>query len=133
MLLKLTHYYQVKIIKHLLERNFILALIWTLFIAVSSLISSDKISDVQITINDKIIHFLFYFLFVLLWSFALNNSISKLKIDLAILFSAVFYGIIMEVLQSIFTSTRQADLYDVIANSIGAVTGLVLFRLIRKS
>ncbi|MCL9768941.1 VanZ family protein [Flavobacterium sp. HXWNR69] len=116
-----------------MERNFILALIWTLFIAVSSLISSDKISDVQITINDKIIHFLFYFLFVLLWSFALNNSISKLKIDLAILFSAVFYGIIMEVLQSIFTSTRQADLYDVIANSIGAVTGLVLFRLIRKS
>ena len=55
----------MKIIKHLSERNFLfLAIIWALFITVLSLISFNSFPKEYISGNDKIIHFLFYAVFV---------------------------------------------------------------------
>ena len=40
--------------------------------------------------------------------------------------SAIVFGIIIEVLQGVLTKNRQADVYDVIANSAGALFALII-------
>lgn len=46
-----------------------------------------------------------------------------------VLVIAIIYGIIIEVFQDVFTLTRTADYLDVVANSIGAISGLVFLRV----
>jgi VanZ family protein len=123
----------VKIIKHLSERNFLfLAIIWTVLITVASLVSSNNIPKVSLLGNDKIVHFLFYFVFVVLWSFATVKSYLNIKYDLIIVAFAILYGIIIEVLQSVLTKTREADLYDMFANSLGAIVGFIGFFVVKN-
>ena len=87
---KWKHFYQVKITKHLSERNFLLlAIIWTVLITVASLVSSSAIPKVNLLWNDKIVHFLFYLVFVVLWSFANVKSYLKMKYDLLIVVFAI--------------------------------------------
>lgn len=113
------------IIKRLLERKYLWgAIFWTITITFLSLVSLNKISTLpEIKFKDKIIHFMFYFVFVILWA----KGLSLKKINLLWLFLiAVFYGIIIEIFQSLFTVSRQADVFDALANTIGAFTGLFI-------
>lgn len=69
---------------------------------------------------------MFYFVFVLLWSYALKKKNNKtVKV---VLFSIV-YGIIIEVLQATITLNREADVIDALANSLGACTALLFLKL----
>jgi VanZ family protein len=114
-------------------RNFFwLAIIWTVLITIASLVSFNSIPKVKIVGSDKMIHFLFYLVFVILWGLAKKQIYFNRKYDFLIVVVAIIYGIIIEVLQSVLTSTRQADFYDVLANAIGAIFGLVIL-LIMKS
>ncbi len=106
---------------------FLLALLWTCIVTVLSLITikSDIGSSIKIENKDKFVHFTFYFVFVVLWFlFAKDKSINK-KTKLIVLFSAIGYGILMEICQGIFTTTRTPDILDVLANSLGAIVGLL--------
>lgn len=71
--------------------------------------------------KDKIVHFIFYFLFVYLWSKAFNN-----KKNFLILCIAISYGIIIEILQEVVTQSRNFDYFDILANTIGAVTAFFI-------
>lgn len=82
-------------------------------------------ATVPIPYKDKVVHFLFYFIFVFLWYHATKYSIIK------IFLIAVTYGILMEILQS-FTKTRSCDYTDAIANTLGAICS-VLFIKNKKS
>ena len=126
------HFYRVKIIKHLSERNFLwLAIAWTVFITVTSLVSFSLVPKIKIIGNDKLVHFLFYLVFVIFWGLAKIQSYFKLKYDLIIVFIAILYGIIIEVLQGLLTTTREPDLYDVFANSLGAIIGYFGFYCVK--
>jgi VanZ family protein len=106
---------------------FLLALLWTCIVTVLSLITikSDIGSSIKIENKDKFVHFTFYFVFVVLWFlFAKDKSINK-KTKLIVLFSAIGYGILMEICQGVFTTTRTPDILDVLANSLGAIVGLL--------
>ena len=123
----------MKITKHLSERNFLLlAIIWTVLITVASLVSSSAIPKVNLLWNDKIVHFLFYFFFVVFWSFALHKNFYLKKYSFIIVVFAIVYGIIIEVLQSVLTKTREADLFDAFANSLGAIVGFVGFLIVKN-
>lgn len=114
-------------IKLLSERNFfLLAVSWTIIIALLSLIKFDvELQDLSfIQGKDKVVHFIFYFLFVFFWSLALYKKDLKLKI----LFIAILYGMIIEVLQDAITATRTSDLYDVLANSLGALVAYIFLK-----
>ena len=107
---------------------FLLALLWTCIVTVFSLITikSDIGSSIKIENKDKFVHFTFYFVFVVLWFlFAKDKSINK-KTKLIVLFSAIGYGILTEICQGIFTTTRTPDILDVLANSLGAIVGLLV-------
>ena len=121
------HFYQVKITKHLSERNlFILALFWTIAITIASLVSLSNMPRVNVLGKDKTVHFLFYFVLTLTWNFALQKKYKNWALKYIIVFVVIGYGIVIEVLQEVLTKTRQADLYDVIANSAGALVALIV-------
>jgi VanZ family protein len=102
------------------------------FITVLSLVSfeDDYSLDISIPYFDKLVHFTFYFIASILGGlFGREISMgrfSKTKV-LAISFvGLVFYGIIIEVLQSSMTTYRSGELMDVMANSAGALLGTLL-------
>jgi len=133
---KLRHFYQVKITKHLSERNFlILAILWTIGVTIGSLASLKNIPAISIPGNDKTAHFVFYFVFFVLWYFGLKPFIKNNRFDLILVLITLFYGICMEFFQAKLTANRQADPFDVLANALGTLTGFFtiwLYRKIRK-
>jgi VanZ family protein len=102
-------------------------MLWTVFITVLSLISLGSIEQTLNTIHisnkDKIVHFTFYFVFVVLWYLQIINKIKR-NPKIVVLVIAIAYGIAMEICQG-FTDTRVPDLMDVVANSLGAIFGLL--------
>ncbi len=106
------------------------AVIWTIAITVASLASFTKMPKVTVPGKDKTVHFVFYFVLVLLWFLALKSKHDNKKIIFYIAVSAILYGILMEIMQWLFTQNRQADFYDIIANTLGvflAVLTIYLF------
>ena len=117
----------MKIIKHLSERNLIaLAVTFTIGITIASLASLSNMPRVEVPGKDKTAHFLFYFVLTLLWNFALQKKYKNWALKYIIVFVVIGYGIVIEVLQEVLTKTRQADLYDVMANSAGALVALIV-------
>jgi VanZ family protein len=103
------------------------AILWTVIITFLSLATMGEMgSQIKIPNKDKIVHFVFYFLFVILWFKANKNSKLGLKKTISILFIAISYGILMEFCQKIFTTTRTADVLDALANTLGASTGYLI-------
>jgi len=76
--------------------------------------------------KDKTVHFLFYFVLTLTWNFALQKKYKNWALKYIIVFVVIGYGIVIEVLQEVLTKTRQADIYDVIANSAGTLVALIV-------
>jgi VanZ family protein len=110
-----------------------LALLWTCIVTVLSLATIGNIgSSIPIPNKDKYVHFTFYFVFVVVWFlFAKRTNMTK-KIKWIVLFSAIGYGILMEICQGIISTNRSPDVMDVLANSIGAITGLIFITIILK-
>ena len=104
---------------------FIFAITWTVLITYLSLATIDSSigSTIKIPHKDKIVHFIFYFMFVFLWTNYFNSSPYKSKVGIVILLIAIVYGILMEIFQGLLTIDRSPDQYDVIANSSGAIVG----------
>jgi VanZ family protein len=45
---------------------------------------------------------------------------------------SVIYGIAIEIAQLLFTTTRSADVLDVVANMLGAIAGVSVIALVSK-
>ena len=80
--------------------------------------------------KDKVVHFIFYFIFVICWTKAVKRV--TIKEQIIIVCVAVFYGIIIEVLQSVCTASRQADVFDAITNATGALTAFIFLRFYKN-
>lgn len=121
-------------IKKLLEHNaLILAIMATIIIGVLSLSAVPKLNlELGIKSGDKYLHFIAYFGLSTLWYFALRNRIQKRVFNFFVPLALIFYGIILELLQSGITTYRTGDIYDAVANTAGVVIGLVLFNRIIK-
>ena len=114
---------------------FWVALLWTGIVAYLCLIKSSSVPVVQIANLDKIVHAFFHFVFTLLWFLFFKNqflgmSIFK-KVIIPLLLS-IFFGLIIEFFQNIFTVTRMAEIYDVFANILGAIFAVILILLYYK-
>ena len=108
----------------------IITLIYSIALATVSLIRINDLPDIGISFGDKLFHFFAYALLAFLWFSAFVNSF-KLKKKQAIYFAiilSVLFGIIIEVLQDTITVSRALDIYDVVANTLGALlTSLALW------
>ncbi len=105
------------------------------FITLLSLFSfpEDTIDlGVRIPNIDKLVHFGFYFMMVILGCFFLreiaNHRIGLVKAILSMTVFAIVYGMILEVLQHTITTERSGDIWDFLANSAGALVGGILIK-----
>jgi VanZ family protein len=108
-----------------------LAITWTLLMFFLCLEDSKDLPKIKIQNLDKFVHACFHFVFVVIWF--LYIRISKGSIDNKIAIKKAFWfsiliGIAIEFLQYFFTSTRKADVLDVLSNSIGAILAVFLIR-----
>lgn len=118
----------------MLKKNILnLALLYSIVLFVASLISLNTGVSLK-TGSDKVFHFVAHFLLVIFWFLAFNIKLNVKK-NRALLQSFVFslcFGILIEVSQELFTTTREADVKDVVANVIGAILGGLVVHLISK-
>lgn len=102
---------------------FLIALFWTVLVTYTCLVQSSDVPVINIRNLDKYIHVFFHFVFTFVWflffrkQFKFRNTFKPLLI--AFLLSIVF-GIIIEILQGLVTTTRSAEGLDFLANLIGA-------------
>ena len=123
-------YYQVMIIKTLSEPNkksFWSAVSWTAFILFFSFKAPVAVNPKYIfQYQDKVVHFMFYFVFVFLWyRFLVYKNEGGFKNLSLIAIVAIALGGCIEVAQDAFTQNRHAELSDFFANTIGAIFGLL--------
>lgn len=111
--------------------SFWIASLWTLLILFLSFKSASGFPKITIPNIDKVVHFTFYFVFVILWNYYFFR-VRKIAIQKAffVLIGAIFLGIFVEFGQKYFTTTRQLDVLDLIANSIGALLGFLLSKIV---
>ncbi len=125
MLLKSILYYQVMIIRALSEPNkksFFWALGWTLFVLLLSFKAPSLNPKFIFPYQDKVAHFVFYFVFVFLWSlFLVARNHLNFKWLFRLFVIAIILGGSVEIAQEVFTTTRHAEVLDMLANTLGAL------------
>ena len=112
------------------------SLIWTAFVAVISLVPSSNVNlrEFQFEGVDKIAHFVMYTLLSLFWAIGLkrqNISVGLRRNAFKIcVFGGFFFSLIIELMQEFLILTRHFEVLDLIANGIGCIFGIVLFKII---
>jgi len=112
------------------------AIIWAGIILYMCLIRISELPEVKIPYIDKVVHTFFYFVFSLLWFFALRFSFEKqsqAKLLRLVFLIAFLFGIAIELFQAFFTTYRSGDVTDVIANTFGILLAIVLIRFLDKN
>jgi VanZ family protein len=125
-------------LQKLLSKN-TLARLWTVFILVLMAIPGNmlpKEEKIFIPNLDKLVHATLFGTFVFLWSIYYatkkeknNQSNSRFVLILII---ACLYGVGTELMQKYLIPNRDYDIFDILADSIGAVLGFVFVLLTVK-
>ncbi|MFV5684167.1 VanZ family protein [Flavobacterium sp. GB2R13] len=111
------------------------ALTWTGLIVFFCLIKSSDIPAIQITNLDKVVHSFFHLVFTSLWFFFFKKQINSSDVFKPLVVSfiiSIFFGIAIEIAQTLFTTTRKGDLFDVLANLSGATLAVCIILFFNK-
>ncbi len=107
------------------------AVLWTGIVFTLCLVQSDSLPVINIVNLDKYIHAFFHFVFTSLWFLFLISHTKDRNIFMPLMIAfmlSVFFGIAIEVLQGLYTTTRREDALDVAANISGAT--LAVFSIV---
>lgn len=99
---------------------FLIALAYTVFLTIISLVSLENTPDLGSAIDDKIYHFIAYFIFAFLWITYYKHKKTKIKLVFLLLMA---FGVILELSQHKINPMRIYDIYDLLANCLGIVIG----------
>jgi glycopeptide antibiotics resistance protein len=115
-------------------RTFLPSILWMIIILVLCLLPKRDIETIDFSWlpknADKVVHAGFYIILAILLSFAfIKYKFRFRKLLIITLTICAFYGFSIEVMQHYFTTTRHFELLDVLANSLGSVIGLIIFRV----
>ena len=89
--------------------------------------------QIDILYLDKVIHAVFHFVFTILWFLYLKKiftSSDNFKLLFFTLLGSFILGIAIELMQQYFTTTRNADVFDILANLFGAFLAAILIILV---
>ena len=109
------------------------ALFWTGIILFLSLENARNMPQIAILYLDKVIHSAFHFVFTILWFLYLKKkfkSSNNFKLLFFTLIGSFILGIAIELMQQYFTTTRNADVFDILANLFGAFLAAFLIILV---
>ncbi|OFX23517.1 MAG: hypothetical protein A2033_16210 [Bacteroidetes bacterium GWA2_31_9] len=113
------------------------SIIWAIIILILSGLSGDtvnKISFINIPHFDKIVHAGIYFILcsIIIYESGFFKSKYSFSTLFTILLISISYGILMEIMQEYVFIKRSNDLFDIIANSTGAVFSIFAFVIYKK-
>lgn len=104
-----------------------------LLILILSLASADQFQKIN-TVNfqgiDKVVHFAMYFVFMLVILVEHRNRIKNLSCAFYISLIPLCFGALMEVLQSLITSSRSGSIFDLLFNMTGILFSILVFRVL---
>ena len=110
--------------------SIVLALI-ILYLSLAPGDSFNKISIFNFPHFDKFVHSLMYFTLMSVLIFENRKLVKNMPQIIRIAVIPLSYSIIIEILQSLFTSTRAGSLYDVVFNLAGIITALILWLYVK--
>ncbi len=103
-----------------------------LYLSLKSADSLNKVKFLNIPHFDKIAHTSMYFaLMSVIFIESMRSTLNLSRILLLSIFPFL-YGILLEILQSTITITRNGSLFDVIFNTLGILISMLLLILIQK-
>ncbi len=108
----------------------VLAFIWsaiTVYLSLISARSASKFNVWDFVGIDKLGHLVFYSIFSFLWCMGLSRNMLDKK---NILFFSISFGVLMEICQLYLFNGRSFEFYDILANIIGSIIGVILFKCI---
>ena len=112
------------------------AIIWLLIILVLSGYPGNHVPKVPVWQFDKLVHSIIYAIlsFCLLIPCSKQYAIvnKRFQIGLIVILVTTFYGGFMEILQDNIFIKRSGNWYDFIANTIGAIIGVLFYPIVAK-
>jgi len=122
------------IIARITSRKFVFSSIWTaviLYLSLARIHTPEEISHLFPN-EDKVVHFSMYFILCTFLQFEFRNSTKKNIIFWIMLYTFSF-GYLMEILQGTLFTYRSYDIYDFLANCIGAITATLNYLYYKKT
>lgn len=114
------------------NRAILFATLWTLLILVACIIPGREVPDVHLPLIDKWVHFVLFGGFSFLWLCTRVRPVPATGI--MVFLAAVLLGYLVELIQgSGITSGRSYDVYDIVADAVGGLLGVLLFFLLRRT
>ena len=112
---------------------FIPALVWVIIITVLSGYPGRDLPKAPFDEFDKLVHLVIYAMLsgLILLGFLKNQKTTTLYCWISIVFASA-YGGIVELLQQYIFINRYGDWYDFLANTLGAILGIVIMKIVRK-
>jgi VanZ family protein len=135
---RFAHAHFAVVLRHtnsMFRTRYIPAIAWTLLIAVLSFLPGKDLPSVTIFQFDKFVHFIFYFIQYALLAYAAGHdtgrgvrrvALPSQSLQYLLLIATILFGFGIEVCQGAFTQDRIFDLYDGLANGIGAVGAFIV-------
>jgi VanZ family protein len=116
------------------------SLVWAVIVFIVCSVPGNQVPDVPL-INiphlDKIVHFILFFVLALVLLFELNKiRLERKPLLNAYLWSALVsigYGVLIEALQHYVFVSRSASFWDVLANSLGVLFAILIFRYVIRT
>lgn len=117
-------------------RYLIPGILWLILLIALSLAPGDEMPQhvVSLFAFDKLMHWFFYGMLTHLWLVGLKKqyvySWLKRKALLVVVLGVIVLGVIIELIQGSVISGRYFEIWDILANIIGCLMGILLFRFI---
>jgi len=106
-----------------------IAIIYTIWLTIVSLISLSSVPSLGSSFDDKIYHFIAYFILAFLWVTYFKPT-KKRQIILIVFVCNILFGAILELVQHQLNSNRTYDNLDLLANCLGVIIGTIIaFRI----
>lgn len=112
----------------------LLAVLYSAAITVLFFIPTSGLPSINFSGTDKIVHALVFFFLVCIWQLYIlqrNNGQLSWRRAFGILLWSLLYGILIEIFQGLLTDLRTPDIFDVLANLVGSLIGIVFFQKIK--
>ncbi len=113
------------------------ALSWALLIFALTLMPGRYIPPVNIwdlANIDKVVHLVLFFVLMILTTcgFARQYRFHQLRLHSIVtaFCLCITYGLLLEIIQGTILTDRHFDLFDAMANSIGCVLGIIIFKFV---